>query len=177
MPSDVQTVLLLVWGFYWPHHRHFVEDMEPLLSTGWHGYQLYEQWADVIYRLVMLNFLEADVLMRARIQLQRAGRLYASRYAVRLRDQCRIAAQVLDRDPDDRLEGFQWLCEGSNPRLNESFLHASRVSAAASFVIERGASGRLQAGEDALYDRVMQETERLRTDDDMDPFDDINFRF
>ena len=156
---SVHEVLSLVWDDHFPLHRHFDETVEMLQVDGWRSQGNYLHWGSLTRTLLLLGC--APDRLQARLQLQRAGRLFAAKRAVHLRDQCRITAAVLKHDRVASVPGFFTLCDLPDRRLGEMWWHASGVQAEASFALRDRANGALEQTDLGAHPRIMQGLRRI----------------
>ena len=152
---SVHEVLSLVWNDHFSLHRHFDEAVEVFQAAGWRGQGVYLHWGGLTRTLLVLGC--APDRLQARLQLQRAGRLFAAKRAVHLRDECRITAALLKHDGFASVPGFFTLCDLPDFRLGETWYHGSAVQAKASSVLHSRAMMReLDPTNLAVYQRIMR---------------------
>ena len=156
---SVHEVLSLVWNDHFPLHRHFHEGVQMLQVDGWMGQGAYLHWGSLTRTLLLLGC--APDRLQARLQLQRAGRLFAAKRAVHLRDQCRITAEVLKHDGVASVPGFFTLCDLPDHRLGEMWWHAGGVQAEASFALRSRAGGALDQWSLGAHPRIMAGLSRI----------------
>ncbi|CAE7438848.1 unnamed protein product [Symbiodinium sp. CCMP2592] len=168
---SVREVLSLVWREHFFLHHRFDEAVEPLQTEGWTSQGVYFHWGAMTRQLLLSGCVPPQDRLQARLQLQRAGRLFASKGAVRLRDRCRITAELLRHDGLDAVPGFYTTCL-PDMRMGERVNHGSDVSAMATWALHNHLIGSLDQTKLATYQRIRREIERLENEDNSDPFDE-----